>query len=51
MVVEVAGQRFQFFRTGLDYAFIPYGMQGVLALVVSAPSAHPLHTGVESVGL
>jgi len=41
-MVEAAGQVAQSFRTGLDYAFIPFpGMRGVLAPPFgSAPSAH-----------
>ena len=30
-LVEAAGQRFHPFRGGLDYAFIPFGMRGVLS--------------------
>jgi hypothetical protein len=42
-LVEAAGQRFHPFRGGLDYAFIPFGMRGVLSARrrILVP-AHPL---------
>ena len=42
-MVEAAGQRFHPFRGGLDYAFIPFGMRGVLSARwrILVP-AHPL---------